>query len=562
VNANDDLAGTYDLIILGAGAAGMSAAVTGASLGLSVLVAEASTQVGGTTAISAGSLWVPNSALDVWREEEPDAARTYLEAAVGNRSAEPLRRAFLDRGPEMIAYLSALGAIDLVAYPYHPDYLADAPGAVTRGRALGTRPFDGRRLGPDLSLLRAPPPEFTILGGMMVDRGDITHLLNVHRSLSSFLHAARLVLRHGRDRVAGPRGTRLVMGNALAGRLLWSMRRLGVTVRTGARADEILKLDGKAWGVSLGGASIRARLGVVVATGGFSHHPQLRDRLFPRPTAAHSAVPASTAGGGIDLVLRAGGRLSQGHANAAFWAPASLRRRADGSLAVFPHFVLDRAKPGIIAIDGGGRRFVNESTSYQLFAEAMQRPGVMPCHLVCNGAFIRKYGLGMIRPLTRDLRPHLADGYVAEGATLSELAARIGVDAAALADSAARNDRYARDGVDPDFGRGRNAYNRNLGDPAHGPNPSLGPIGEGPYYALSLHPADIGTSIGVETDAHARVLDAAGMPIPGLYAAGNDMSSIMGGVYPGPGITIGPAMTFGYVAARHAARDGDPGVPT
>ncbi len=542
---------THDLVVVGAGAAGMAAAATAALEGLSVLLIEASPHVGGTSALSAGSAWVPNSILS--RDDDPDAARRYLDSVVGNQSRAEMRDAFLTRGPEMIARLQGAGALDLAPYPYHPDYLTDMPGAVTSGRALGARAFDGRRLGKSLALLRPPLPEFTIFGGMMVDRVDITHLLNATKSAKSSAHAAKLLLRHGVDRLAGPRGRRLVMGNALAGRLLAFLLEHGVTIRTGTTVERIEVEDGRATGVIAGGERINARCGVVISTGGFSHHARLRDELYPKPVAAHSAVPASNAGGGVDLLLAAGGRLEIGYDNAAFWAPASVRTRADGSKAVFPHFVLDRAKPGVIAVNAEGRRFVDESTSYHRFVGGMYNAGAIPCHLVCNADFIRRYGLGVIRPLTRNLKPWVAEGYIAEGATVADLAKAIGADPDALADSFARNDRYAAEGKDPDFGRGTTAYARNLGDPAHGPNPCLGPMGEGPYYALKIHPADIGTAMGVVTDTQARVLNAAGAPTEGLYAAGNDMASVMGGAYPGPGITIGPALTFGYVAARHAA---------
>ena len=540
----------YDLIVIGAGAAGMAAAATAVSLGLRVLLLEAESRVGGTTAISAGSVWVPN-ALAV--EADPDAAGRYLRAACGNHGRPEMRRAFLRRGPEAIRHLQDAGALDLVAYRHHPDYLGDLPGAVTSGRALGARPFDGRRLGKALAMLRPPLPEFTIFGGMMVDRADIAHLMNVGQSLASLRHATGLILRHVIDRLHGPRGRRLVMGNALAGRLLAFLLERDVTVCTSATVEHIALAGGRATGVVVAGEEISARLGVVVACGGFSHHPRLRGAHYPKDDEGISAAPESNRGGGVDLLLAAGGRLETGHTNAAFWAPASIRRRPDGSRAVFPHFVLDRAKPGIFAIDRTGRRFVDESTSYQRFVEAMYRSAAIPCHLICSAAFIRRHGLGVIRPMTRNPRRWVAEGYLSEGRTLAELAGVIGVDAAAFAETAARHDRHAAEGRDPDFHRGETAYARNLGDPAHGPNPCLGPLGDGPYYAIEIHPADIGTSIGIATDGDARVLDARGAPIPGLYAAGNDMASVMAGAYPGPGITLGPAITFGYLAARHAA---------
>ena len=547
-----DEAEEFDLVVIGAGAAGLAASATAALAGLRVVLLEASDRVGGTCAISAGCAWLPNTMLS--REDDPNAARRYLDHVVGNESRAEMREAFLARAPEMVAELQNAGAIDLAPFAHHPDYHTDLPGAVTRGRALGAQPFDGRKLGSAFGLVKPPLPEFTIMGGMMVDRTDIGHLLRATRSLASFRHAAGLMLRHGRDRLTGPRGRRLVMGNALVGRLLAFLIDRGVEIRTGCRVDRIVVSDGRATGVAIGKQQIVAHCGIVVCTGGFSHHARLRQDLFPDPVAEQSVVPDTNTGGGVDLLLGAGGQLERGYSNAAFWAPASVRTRSDGSKAVFPHLLLDRAKPGIIAVDASGRRFVDESTSYHRFVEGMYQAGAITCHLVCNAAFIRQYGLGVIRPMTRRLGPWVAEGYLAEGRDIKAIATAIGADPAVLADSFARNDRYAAEGRDPEFNRGSTAYSRNLGDPDHiGPNPCLGPMGEGPYYAVRLHTADIGTAMGIVTDTEARVLDAAGAHIPGLYAAGADMASVMGGSYPGPGITIGPALTFGHVAARHAA---------
>jgi len=551
-----------DLVVLGAGAGGMAAALTAATLGLEVVLLEKAAVAGGTTAISAGSVWVPNS-----RHDQPDdsveRARTYLQATVGDRLRPELCEAFLARGPEMVAYLEDNSEVRFRAYAYHPDYLATAEGATLKGRVLEAVPFDGRRLGRNLGLLRRPLPEFTLFGGMMVDRTDIGHLLNANRSFRSLRHALGLVGRYGLDRLRWPRGTRLVMGNALAGRLLFSALRSGVELRTGTAVSGLIETDGRIDGVVLpDGRRLLARRGVVLATGGFSRHPELRRRLLPEPVAEHSPLVESVTGDGVDLGLDAGGRLGEGHAEASFWAPMSTRRRADGSTAVFPHFVLDRGKPGLIAVDRTGRRFLNEATTYSLFGQAMyaanrERPCI-PCFFVCDHPFVLKYGLGMVRPRGLNLAGAVADGYVTRADSVADLARALGIDPAALEDSVARNNRYAADGFDPEFGKGGDAYQRNLGDPAHGPNPCLGPIATPPYYAIRVQPGDIGASVGLVTDADARVLDSGGRPVPGLYACGNDMDSMMAGIYPGPGITIGPAMTFGWIAARHAARSNAP----
>jgi succinate dehydrogenase/fumarate reductase flavoprotein subunit len=241
----------------------------------------------------------------------------------------------------------------------------------------------------------------------------------------------------------------------------------------------------------------------------------------------------------------------------AFWAPVSLRKRADGSQAVFPHFVMDRAKPGFVTVNQAGERFVNESTSYHLFGLAMQKDSgkgnSVPAYLVCDAAALKRYGVGMVRPGGKGLAPFLADGYLTEGATLAELAQKLGINAAGLQKSVANINAYAQTGVDPEFNRGVTAYQQNIGDATLGlKNPNIGPIATGPFYAVRLYPGDIGASTGLATDASARVLAAGDQAIDGLYAVGNDMQSIMGGVYTAPGITIGPGLVFGYLAAQHA----------
>ena len=546
-----------DLVVLGAGAAGMTAALTAATLGLEVVLLEKAAVVGGTTAISAGSVWIPNSRHGA-PDDSVERARTYLQATVGDRLRPEMAEAFLARGPEMLAFLEDQAGLKFRAYPYHPDYLATADGATLRGRVLEALPFDGRLLGRDFVLLRRPLPEFTLFGGMMVDRTDIGHLLNATRSPGSLRHALWLVGRHAMDRLRFPRGTRLVMGNALAGRLLHALLGRAVGIRTGAAVAGLIERDGRVDGVTLAdGERLLARRGVVLATGGFSRHPALRRRLLPEPVAEHSPLVESVTGDGVELGLHAGGRLGEGHAATSFWAPMSIRPRPDGSTAVFPHFVLDRGKPGLIAVDRNGRRFLNEATTYHLFGLAMhaadrERPAI-PCFFLCDHPFVLKYGLGMVRPRGLNLAGAVRDGYVTRADTIAGLATALGIDPAVLADSVARNNRHAADGVDPAFGKGGDAYQRNLGDPAHRPNPCLGPIATAPFYAIRVWPGDIGASVGLVTDADARVLDAAGRPVPGLYACGNDMDSMMAGIYPGPGITIGPAMTFGWIAARHAA---------
>jgi succinate dehydrogenase/fumarate reductase flavoprotein subunit len=549
-----------DLLVVGAGAGGMTAALVAAVSGLDVLLVEKTAVVGGTTALSAGSVWVPGSHHGA-AGDAAECARRYLQAAIGNRLRASLTDAFLAGGPEMVRFLEQHTAVRLRAYPYHPDYLADLPGATLAGRVLEPLPFDARVLGRELTRLRPPLPEFTLLGGLMVDRTDIGHLLAATRSLASLRHAARLLLRYGADRLRHRRGTRLVMGNALAGRLFYALLQRGVPVRTSTVAIELSLEGGRVAGAALrsadGVTTVASRLGVVLATGGFSRHPELRGQLLPKPLCRHSPLVESATGDGVTLGQRAGGHLGADHANNSFWAPVSVRARRDGSTAVFPHFVLDRGKPGLIAVDRAGRRFVNEATTYQRFAEAMYaahaRTPTIPCHFICDDRFIVRYGLGMVRPRRLNLRRAIADGYVVRAGTLGDLARAIAIEPAILAETVARYNGFAAPGHDPDFAKGSDAYQRNLGDPAHGPSPCIGRVQTPPFYALEIWPGDIGASCGLVTNEFAQVTRADGAPIEGLYACGNDMDSLMAGVYPAPGITLGPAMTFCYLAARHAA---------
>jgi succinate dehydrogenase/fumarate reductase flavoprotein subunit len=296
---------------------------------------------------------------------------------------------------------------------------------------------------------------------------------------------------------------------------------------------------------------------VVLASGGFNRNAAQRKEKLPGGNEAWCPGAPGHTGLALDLASARGAHFAEGGKSHAFWAPVSLRKRGDGTTAVFPHFVMDRAKPGFVTVNQAGKRFVNESTSYHLLGLAMQKahessPSV-PCYLVCDANALKKYGMGMVRPGGKGLQPFLADGYLTAGATLEELAHKLGVDAKGLLTSVQQINCYAEAGVDPDFGRGTTAYQQNIGDATAGnKNPNLGALVTAPYYAVKLYPGDIGSSTGLATDTSARVLDASNVPIAGLYAVGNDMHSIMGGVYTAPGITIGPGLVFGFLAAQHA----------
>ncbi len=552
---------SWDVIVLGAGAGGMAAAIVAAREGLRVLVIEKTGFVGGTTAFSGGMVWVPNNLkmAAAGLTDSPEAADRYLTATAG--PGDNLRRAYIAQAPEAIDYLDRNSAVNLVPLAFYPDYYPDEPGATTGGRVMEPLPFDANLLGHAFKMLRAPLPEFTLLGGMMVARPDIVHFRSVFKSFRSALRVGKLVLSYAAERIRYHRGTHLVLGNALAARLLKSLLDLGVTIRRNTTVRRLVMQDGRIAGVEIesGGerAVLTARFGVVLATGGFSHNTDMRERFLPAEAGLVSATAEGATGDGLRLGREAGGDLPAETGNDAFWVPASTFTRRDGSAGVYPHTVTDRGKPGMFAVNAAGRRFTNESNSYHEFVHAMFRAAndspAIPAWLICDRRSLWQYGLGAVKPMCLNIRPYLRSGYLKEAGSLNDLAAIIGVDAAALQETVTTYNRDAASGVDTQFGRGGNAYHRYVGDPANQPNPCMRPVETAPYYAVALVPADLGTAAGLRTGPNAEVLDTAGQPVPGLYACGNDMNSIMKGSYPGPGITLGPALVFGYLAAMHLA---------
>ncbi|QIO34036.1 FAD-dependent oxidoreductase [Bradyrhizobium sp. 1(2017)] len=552
-----------DLLVIGAGAAGMTAALVAALEGLDVILCEKSDMVGGTTATSAGTVWIPGNRQGQ-RTGTPDtieAARTYLAAMLGAHATDERLDTFLRTGPIVLDYLEQKTSVRFVAPPLHPDY-KPLPGAAIGGRALGAVPFDGRKLGDDFARIRPPRREFMVLGGMMVGKADIPSLLAPFRNWTNFRHASGLLARHALDRISHRRGTRLIMGNALVARLFDSIRRAGVDLRFETGLTELICDDGKVVGAALsspgGKVAIRARKGVILATGGIGWSRELRQRLFPEAARRISLAPSSNTGDGILAAERLDAVIDHDLDSPGLWMPSSVMAQADGHVSIFPHIMLDRAKPGLLAVDTSGRRFVNEADSYHDFVVAMLRSNLSaasasPAFLICDHTFIRDFGIGLVHPGTRRLGEFLQTSYLIEGETIAELAQKIGVDREQLAETVERYNRYADAGVDEDFGRGSSTLNRFNGDPDTKPNPCLRRIGPGPYYAMAVWPSDLASSAGLRTDSRARVLSRDGRPLSGLYAAGTDSSSIFRGTYPGPGTMIGPAIVFAWCAAMDAA---------
>jgi len=370
------------------------------------------------------------------------------------------------------------------------------------------------------------------------------------------------VLRYAVDRLRFPRGTRLVMGNALVARLLCSLRDAGVELRLDWRLTGLGSAEGRVGYADFdtpdGARRLRGARGVVLATGGVGHGGGLRTELAAGGDRIFSLACGSVRGDGIAAGRAAGAHLERPAKGDFLWQPVSVVPHPREPSGLFPHLFLDRAKPGLLAVGPDGRRFVNEASSYHHFVEGMlQALGPPPdgkAWLVCDADFVRRYGLGVIPPGTRDLARWVRSGYLHTADTPQGLAARLGIDAAALAATIERHNGFAASGTDLEHAKGSTALNRFNGDASRSPNPCLGRIGQAPLCALGVHAADAASSAGLATDADGRVLDDNGLPVGGLYACGNDAASVMRGTYPGPGATLGPAVVFGYRIARHASR--------
>jgi 3-oxosteroid 1-dehydrogenase len=547
----------YDVVVVGAGGAGMTAALAAARSGLDTVLVEKSSYFGGSTARSGGGVWIPgNYALQEAGQAAPgdlDEAKRYLDAIVGDVVPKVRRDTYLDRGPEVMEFLRENTPVRFTWVPDYADYLPEQPGGRAAGRSVEPVPMDARFLGDELDHLH--PPYTKAPANLIVTQADFRKISLGMRTLRGPLTMLKVMLRRLLSIALGRKMH--AMGNAIAIGLRKGLADAGVPVVYDTALTDLVLEDGRVVGVTVehDGAlrTLRARRGVILGSGGFEHSQELREKYLPHPTDEGWTTGAETnTGAGHVAGIAAGAAVDL--MDDAWWGPTIPLPRG-------PWFCLaERNLPGSIIVNAAGKRFMNEALPYveathEIYQGEATGISHVPAWMIIDQRYRNRYlfaGLSPRQPFPGRWYKH---GVIRKAGTLAELADQIEVPADALEATVQRFNGFAESGVDEDFHRGESAYDKYYSDPRVKPNCSLHTIDQAPFYAVKIVPGDLGTKGGLVTDEQARVLRADGRPIPGLYAAGNVSSAVMGNTYPGPGGTIGPALVFGYLAAEDLAAD-------
>jgi len=547
-----------DVVVVGSGAGGLLAALVAAKNHAEVLVVEKDRRWGGTSATSGGGIWIPGSdqAKAAGFKDNLEDAFTYLRALSSDNVPDELIRAYVNEAAPMLRWVTANTEVRYTAQPY-PDYHAENPG----GSAAGYRThlpdmFDGGLLGADLKTQRMPSPAASMWGFLQWTFAETYQLL--YRTKGWAVQLGINLAKYWLDwplRFTSRKDRRLTLGNALTGGLRHALNQTGTPVWLATPMKELVTEGGKVTGLVVEHKGrpmrIRARKGVVLAAGGFDKNQALRDANSPLYGNAYlSGGVTSNTGDALVAGQAIGARtlnLQSAWAAPVFYVPGEDR----GRLAT-----IERALPGCIMVNQSGKRYLNEAASYHVVGQQMARRhaecgDASPSWMIFDYRYRHLYPMGPLLPLMPDwMQPGAVKTIMRKGATIEALAAEIKVDPATLAATVAEFNAHAAKGEDPAFHRGEPAYDKMYGDPRNQPNPCLRPLTDAPFYAMPIYPGDIGTNGGLLTNARAQVLGEDGKPIGGLYAIGNTAASAMGESYPGAGVTIGPAMTFGYIAAR------------
>ena len=548
---------TFDFVVAGSGGGSMCAGLVMGAAGKRVLILEKTALIGGATARSGGVMWIPNN-LFMKRDGAEDSfeqAMTYLDSVVGDHNDTPgatreRRITYVREAPRMIEFLVSQG-IRLKRVTPWPDYYDDRPGGSKSGRTVLAELFDANELGPWKARLRPGMVDVAAY----VDEGMFLRVFKVSWAAKATL--LKIGLRTAFTRLIGKHY--LNSGAALQGRMLQAALKAGVELRTEAPVEGLIVEDGAVKGVVTvkNGKPWRvgARLGVLVNAGGFARNQAMRDQYQPGTSAAWSNVPEGDTGEMIQEMMRLGAAIGQMEEMVGY---QSTIPPGTEDAPIKPGMQSALASPHAILIDQSGVRYQNEGGSYMAFCKGMlernKTAPAVPSWGIFDGQYARKYYIPGSMPGTKTPQRWFDEGYYRQADSLEALAGLINVDPAVLKATVDRYNGFVAKNRDEDFHRGERDYDRWLGDPAHTPSQTLGTLAEGPFYAIPVVPGDVGTYGGVVTDVDARVLRADGSPIEGLYATGVSTAGVMGRAYPGAGCSVGPAFTFGFVAANHALK--------
>ena len=553
-----------DVHVVGTGAGGMTATLKAHDEGGDVLLIEKTSQYGGSSAMSSCLLWIPNNHLmpGLGIEDSPEDTMDYLRGTTKGAVSQARLEAFRDTGPEMLRYLAEKTRVVFVGLPEYPDYYPAVKGSKPGGRSVEPDHFDAKLLGEDFLNMRTQNLQMQVIGRLGMTAVEARMVLTGQPGGMTLF--AKLILKYVMDipwRFRSRRDRNPSGGNALIGMLRISLRDREVPIWLETPARDIVIDEGRVVGMEVerDGQSfrIRAKRGVIFAAGGFEGNQVMREKYLPNPTRAEwTCGNAANTGDVIEMGIKAGAAVDL--MDDAWWGPTSVVPGEEQARML----VIEKSLPGSILVSQKGKRFVNEAAPYIDIVNSMYRTHTpeepcVPAFFVFDAQYRKKYMCGPVLQGTPDfvIQKLFRQGYMKRSDTLEGLAEQLGVDPAGLKESVAKNNEYAKTGVDPEFHRGDNIYDRYYGDAKVTPNPCLGPIGKPPYYAIEAFAGELGTKGGLMVDERARVLMSSGEPIAGLYAIGNCSSALTGPSYPGAGATIGPATTFGYIAASDAMAD-------
>ena len=555
----------FDVIVIGSGAGGMTAALCAAGEGLSAVVLEKSKLYGGTSAVSGGGIWIPCND-DIAKHGGRDSyeeALGYVKLLTEGEVPEARIAAYLKNAPEMVRHLAQKFGVQFRSVKKYPDYYPDKPGGKDGFRSMEPVEFNAGLLGEQFDHQRPPFAGTQVMGRIAMNQVEAHVLFTKGKGWVGLI--LKMMLSYWFDlawRFKTKRDRRMTLGQALVGQLRYAMLKKNLPLWLESGMESLVQEDGRVVGVVVqrGGKTLRlrAKRGVVLASGGFEANQAMREQYLPQPTqASWTGAPPINHGDGIRAGIALGAKL--GFMNLVWGSPTVNVPGASSQTTLF----VERCMPGCLIVNKKGQRFVNEAAAYPdvvtaMYADAARGNGAVPAWLVFDATFRHKYPAGLFLPgqMQPDstLPKDWLDKVYYRADSLEALAAKIGVDAKGLVESARKISEYAATGKDLDFGKGSTTIDRYYSDPQNKPNPCLGPVVKAPFYALRLDPGEIGTKGGLWCDERARVLREDGSAIAGLYATGNVSAAVMGKTYAGAGSTLGPAMTFAYVAVRDIAQ--------